>query len=674
LSTSQRLTLLPARDEWKSAIFDFVAPSTTLYTRLYALCPTGGGTGGGKVWFDGLTLKRIYRWELHEGRMSYEALPTINEGRSGIFFDRWTIGQGSVSLVNGNDYFENLFGTYEVANAEARILLGGRFPDGGNEILTGDMMVRRWTARKPTVSDSEAHLDLDDPRQILLEVLPKRRDELPDWPDMAPVDNGRPVPMIFGAVPVQIGHPARVGVTSDGYGIYHVLDERYLVNMTSMISGVYSFTSEEAADKNVLTERISNSQWTYGVTTGLLTITGDIRPIRISRGVTDLIDAVVDGVAKVAKVDTYGLPSDSLATIKNHLAIRIQNALDDVGAGRTYTVSYSDTTHLVTIQQNAGTFVMSLTSAAPNRDRSLCPLIGFDENVDRTGGLTYTGESALFDDLDKQHIVRAAVFGYLDDTSGTYTGSAAAEISKPGDVLYFLLHKVLGVPVEQIDLASVAAVRSGADALRMYLGISREDEHEFGQIVEWIENSNGIQLLQDGDLWKLRKRASTLQATAATLYDRDFLSFDSWYDEADLASIVRIDYGQDPSTGEMPSYTVSDQTSGHVLGADVQLGRLRLGREKSMSFQTYLPDTASAWLPKMVYNAMARRRRFSFSVKGTCFRSGPEDQVVIARTTFAGRTTAAPTCLARILEVTRDPKTYVSTIQAVEILSGTYGW
>jgi hypothetical protein len=132
----------------------------------------------------------------------------------------------------------------------------------------------------------------------------------------------------------------------------------------------------------------------------------------------------------------------------------------------------------------------------------------------------------------------------------------------------------------------------------------------------------------------------------------------------------------------MLSYSVSDLTVGYALGADVQLGRLRLAREKTRVFRTYIPPYASGispalssytWIKQLVYNAMARRRRFKFSVKG-CFRKLPGDKLRINRTNFLGRTTAAPFVVVRILNTSHNQQTFVSTIEAAEVLGGTYGW
>ena len=73
--------------------------------------------------------------------------------------------------------------------------------------------------------------------------------------------------------------------------------------------------------------------------------------------------------------------------------------------------------------------------------------------VNSTGGtltLTFATASGLALDVD----------GYRDDADGTYTGTATALIENPSDVYRFLLKKVLGMTVDEVDEPSLDTART----------------------------------------------------------------------------------------------------------------------------------------------------------------------------------------------------------------------
>jgi hypothetical protein len=665
VATAQQMLLVNTNDEWQRFAFYAIAPSTTLAMRLYVRCDAAAGGGFGRVWFDGIKLQRVYRHEYHEPRLDIESLPTVDEGRLGIFFDRWAIGHGALRILNGEGWAEELFGAYEWTSRELFVSLGGRFAGGGNEILAGGMKVKRWLIRRVTVRDGEALLDLDDQRSIFNELLPNKTLDPDEFTNMAVVDEGRPRALIFSS-DMQHIRPARVdkdGTT--GYGIYELLDPTYA---GFLFLTLQSYVDEQSAAKEDPAAKVDLTIDSVDFSAGSFEILEDVKPRVVVTGENNLLDFDEGGGALLAVVAAGRYPATG-ANITD-LVEAVKTALD--AAGGTYTVTYSNSTHKITVTQTAPatTFNIRLTSAAANRDRSLWPMLGFTGNTDRTGALAYTADDPIFLDVDSDHVVRCSTQGYVDGAGGDYTGTPLSPIVLPGDILNFILQRVFNVPAADIDLASVVAVRSGADELSMYLGVIGDEVHEFGQIVEWVENSNGIEMLHDGERFFFRKRDNSIPANILDLYDRDFLSFEGWVEDDDLACIVRVEGDQDPSTGQMRSGTVSETHSNPTLAALCGAAKLRLGRDKSKSFRTYLPGGV-AYIDELIVNSTTPRYRFRFAAKGSAMNLIIGDKVRLNRTTMLG----GPQVVARIIRKRDNWSTWVSEVEAAEVLVGvTDGW
>lgn len=688
-SASQVLiALAPTNGEVRRFSFDFIAPDVALGLRVRLAC--SGAAASGSVYFDDVKLRRIYRFEEHDPRISYDSLPEISEGRKGIFYDRWQLGQGALSLLNGYAHLEGLFGSYEFTNATCYIRIGGRFPDGGNEILIEDMLVRRWLMRRVIVRDTEVVIDLDDPRQLFLERLPRRTYTPDEFPDMAEVDRGKVRPLAFGeplpggstgsgAGGINYGiRMARVDKNAKGYGVHELFDPLYIV--ATAASGTdtgYSYPDDTAANKLdqskalFLTYGVTGHIISTGAATGQYEITADIQHIEIVAGKNDLLDFDEGGGALVATIapGRYNPEGDGVT-----LDEVVDTALSAAGAG-SYTVTYNQTTHKFTITKSAGTFNIRRTSAAPNRDRSAWTTMGFSDKVDLTGALAYTAETALFTDCDAQHVWHTRALGYQDDASQTYTGTVGGYIKYAGDIYYFLLRKVLGVPAEQVDLASLAAARSSAEPLNVFIGVQGTETLEFGEIVERIENSSGVELLMDGDRWVMRRRDNSTPSGIVELFDRDILDFSAWYDEADMASVVVVSIDQNPRTGNYPAMTLDENSANGAVALTCAKTKTRLGRDKRMEFLTYLPTGASAVpIEELFTNAASPRRRVLMTVKTRCLKIIPGDKLKISRGQFVARTDAAPSMVVRVLSVSHNLQSWESTLECAEVLTQTREW
>ena len=96
-------------------------------------------------------------------------------------------------------------------------------------------------------------------------------------------------------------------------------------------------------------------------------------------------------VATIAS-GTYIMGASQLTALS--LCKAIYDAIVSAEGTGTYTVTYSTTTNKVTITRSAGTFSI-LWNTGTNTLVSIAALIGFSTAADSTGGLTYTGATAL---------------------------------------------------------------------------------------------------------------------------------------------------------------------------------------------------------------------------------------------------------------------------------------
>jgi hypothetical protein len=656
--------------DWQHFLYDFSCFSTSTRIALAAY-NLANMTAYGEVWFDKIRLQRIRQFVYYEPRLG--SLPTYSRGRNTIFFDSPQIGSGTLTLRNGdltrsNDgYFQTLLGRYIASRGDVIHRIAGRYPNGGNEIPLEDMGVERSVMGRPEVADDAVSLPVNSPQIIYKEELPRRRMNSADAPAGEARDTARPRLLIFGGSfgcrPIRI---AKSGTT--GYGTYEGIDPKYVTNVAPTSSATsFAYSSEEAANKANLQEQASQTALT-GTDATIMQMNTDIKLIRIKTGVNDTLDFDQGAGALVAIIPAglYCVNAGS-PTLTN----AIQTALNAVGTG--FTVSYSDTTHKYTITKSAGTLNLRLTSAAANAAKSAWRTIGYTATTDKTGALSYAADTVMFVDCDSDHIVRANIVGYKDDTSGTYTGSASATISRTMDIAYFLLNRVFGIPSARIDLGALANVRGLDSTVRCTIG-KRSDADgnpetlQFGEILSRLENSSGIDCIFDGDRFTFVRRDNSTPANILDVYDRDILEFKAYpYEEEDLASTVVVKYEDDTNTG------IQHSTQNESAQALVLLG----GIGSLKTFVTYADSSGvNSRLDEFVANTSNRHRRFSLTLKGAAMGLRYMDKIRINRSKYLGRADdPSNQVLARVLNFpAKNPATWEVQILAAEVLGVTNGW
>jgi hypothetical protein len=643
--------------EWRRFCFDFICPSwATVRLSLYA--ETVSGTQSGTIDFDDVRLRPVYRYAYHEPILADGALPTIEASRPDAFYGPTSVGLGSLGLLNGGGRLEPLIAGYDWHNAEAIVRVGGRFPNGGDEILFDDCpAVVSGRLAHPRVSDGLVLFDLQDDRQLLKQTLPRR---FVDYDaDVGEADQGRPRPLAFGGV--RNSRPPRVDLAANGCGIYELADPLYGSTRTPGSNDVFCYVDEEAAAKQDATRRVSlkSQDFTFTTATNRLEILNDVAP-KVVTVENNRVDFNIGGGALVATVapGVYlpGLRSGGAYSGSIYLCSALAAAMNTAAGTADITVTLSASTHKYTIAKGAGTLQL-LCSSGAGRDVSMWGLLGFDNAADLTGALTYTGGAAVFDSPEK-HVIRIANVaysaGYADDGSGTYTGTASAAIQKGPDIAQFLLRKVLGIPVTQVNLPSFVAARTGAKTLAAYIG----ETVEVGGIFERIGAGEDVDIVSEAGIWYWRARsAGAVPSPIVDVLEGDIVDFSGLYDAEDAYQIARVAYSQDASTGG--TKTRENSTTSKA--------GLRFGRPEQRTWNTYLTADADA---SARANALAtacgkKPRRFEMVVRGKALLLPVGAKLRVTRSRGLG-TTPPSALLVRILGKTDAWGDWTSRLLVIE--------
>lgn len=629
--------LLPTVGHSRAFCFDFVAHENA--PRIWFRMVNSVATAC-EAMFDLVSVTEIRGWARYHPRCTVDGIPDASQGSADVYPSGQDTGSGMVKVLNGDDgYAYRLFsGNRSFVNRAVSIRFGGAFPDG-QEILLNDMHVGIsgvLSGDKPiSVNDSQAELQVEDLRSVMEVVLPT--EAFDDAGEQR--DNARPIPLIFGLS--RNTRPSRRALdVTTGYGEYVVCDTSFWapgISGTGSAGGtgneVYSYLNEEAANKLDSTKRVAldstKGDYTQNALLGTMEITHDVRLIEITREncLLDFVTGVTTAVALIPLGLYYiGDGHVSVATNRRGLLDAIRVAMNTALAG-TYGLVYDEATHKVTISRSGGNINL-MWKTGTNRASSVGPTLGFDADTDDTGGSTYTGPDSLFKTSD-DHIIRADVNGFRDDSSGTYTGIIDGSIFKASDVLRWLLRVVLGLPSWRVDTASFDDARSTCgQVLSIYLGASSSIGGgaftlTLQQIVDRFEAGAFADVVMDGSgIFYFKKRSSTVPDDAPRLYDRDYLDFRGFYAAQDVYGTVRINYAQDPTTGIVKG---SELTNDDTI--------LRDSRQHLRTFDSFLTETTDADAAVILLATLARAaiRHFELRVKGKLLKCKVGDLIILTR-------------------------------------------
>lgn len=618
---------------WRNFFFDVVAHESA--PDVGVILKNSAATAC-QLYLDDLNFQRIYGYNWYSPRLQADGLPESSMAAADVYPGSEETGGGSIVIANGETlyggtgspsaYCEAVFGAFPFTFTfkPAVIRYGGSFQDG-QEIL--DLEPGFYgLIQRVTVSDRQAVLDAEDFRAYLERQVPPNFFLEDDFPDMAPDDVGKRRAMLFGE-----GASLRpVRIDQDGttlLGTYEVCDPTHRVDRTlAAISAVYAYSDETAAqEKNALKRStlVDGTDYNKDLDLGQVEIIGNPGPFLVRSTPTassgqsnanDLIDFKIAGTPYTATIPKGGYTAAGYAA-------QIKASMDTIlGAGSVFTVTYNNTTHKFTIAYGggAGAFSLLLETGFHNARNALI-IAGFTAHVDQTGSLTYTGAEAVFTDPDTQHFIRVDCTGYRDDASGTYTGTPNALIELGPDVLSFL-----GRFVEfasGFDTDSFQQARTDCpQPLNIYLG---QDPLTVQELIDRLEVGGFADIVVNGlGTVFYAKRTDVVPASAPSLFDRDYLEFESYMVGDDCYGTVEVTYAQDPSTGKLESVSLTN---------DITV--LQFSRPQGRSFPTFLRDKADAEtaVENMGILARAPIRHIKLAVKGQLMRSKIGDKVLITR-------------------------------------------
>lgn len=588
---------------WKRFIWDIRANADFATPELHL---RGNASGTGTVRFDGIKHQRIWRFNFYEPRLTAASLPPVETSSSDIFFGGKSIGSGSISIINSDGLLEELIAELEWMNQEALIDVGGTFIDPADvtqEVDSGDQF-RQMTGlvQKITVTDDMASFDLQDQRIFFHQILPPRIYDDEVLTGMNLRLQGKPRPLWFG-VKDNIT-PNRIDTSGDDYGVYELADTLLSPNGIKQISKVYAYIDSDAAatknsDSDKRLQLASGTDYTEDLANGQFTIDRDVGPYLID--ITNQLMDVDEGAAEKTITLTAGLYT------ANDLATEVTTQLNAIGGGDAdWTVTYSDSTHKFTIAKAAGTGNL-LAKTGTNKDISAYILLGFGKSADfSVGGGSSTGATATFADADKDHILRVNGIGYKDDGSGTFTGTPSASIEIGADILRALLVQWLKKPSSIVDETSFQFARDRApESLSMYLNSTFNTRDLFDR----LEFSNIANIIIDGSgKVFIKVYVGTVPTGIKLLDNADFQSFNSGRANNEIFTTIKVQFDQDPTTGD---FEVRESTDPSVS--------IRLGRPETKEIPTFLKigDNALSVSARMLELASRAARKIEGSALGS---------------------------------------------------------
>lgn len=496
---------------------------------------------------------------------------------------------------------------------------------------------------------------------VLSIELPLRKYNSNDTPDVREAAKDRHRPYWFGYL--SNVSPERISTDSaSGLGVYELADPAIAPNTTTVMyttagafDHVWSYENLEAAEQKDSNRRIElalTTDYTSSASTAQITLVRNPLVVRIVAGENDRLDFTANSVSYTAEIapgikTIHQLKSD-LETTMNLLAGSVYTWSFNESSGgsplQKYSVAYS----------GSGSNVFLIATGA-NRDRSVLPTIGFTGDDDLTGS-SLTADTAMPYDPDTNHIIRVDNYGYRDDASGTYTGTANGVIKLAPDIDKVLLVKIHNVSLEDISssyttartdcdqeqsvyLGGLTSVQGGASFSMTHAAV--RDRFARGCVAEIVSDSAGRHYFF--------ARSTTVPDTAPHYQECDFLSFEWERPVEPVFGTVRVNFAQDPTTGLVQGRETTDDRT-------VLLHK----RPHQVTFDTFLRYEADVVNTLAVMAALARDpiRHFMFEVVGRGAVMKPGDIVLLTRARAlqgAAETGGLDADPFRVASVTKNP-------------------
>lgn len=634
--SAEPVLLPPTYGEWHRAVFVFVMPPGSAAGELgvhFRLVNDTGGDATGAAYFDGWKVRRVLRMNDYHPWLPSGGVPTVQVSRPDAYFGEWAIGLGAFRFLNHSRALDPLFSIVAWVGQEILVRGGGRFPgQGGQEVLFDDLSLEYVAMPKRVdLSDTDATIPVRDLRETLKLELPIDTYGLQNYPGVEARFRGRPIPIIYGIANNLTPTRTDLAVTT----FLPVYDVASNARLDEGSPSLRFYESEDAAEKGLAGTYTSptSSEWDIDGGGRGFRMNEHPGPIRIEAGVNDMLDVNADGNVREVLLTPglYRMTANGNTTtgIIPHVESKL-DALPDAD------FSVSVGSDWKTIIGYGGVSLTLLIDSGVNKHRSAWKTLGFT-GKDDLSGLDLTGDTALYvpeEDADAFVCRVSGVHGQHDDSAGTYTGSPDALIELPGDVIYHVLRGILLFDPTQVDAEAVAAARvveESAEPVDVVIGGlsgGKGSRLPLKTLFTRLENGAKLDVLLKTTTWTLQPRDSVAPADIPTIEDRDFLagSWRSWLEDKDVYYVVRVLYGEDPSTGAWAS------VEGNPNGTDYV--PLNHGRWEDVNFHTYLRNYSAVLnrLASFLSIAVAPIRHFAFRVRGKAFEVPPGGKVLSNRT------------------------------------------
>ena len=596
VGTAHNFEFFDTAGKYRRFIIDFRAHAVSIDLSLIAQ-----GTGSGViVTWDDIKVRRIWRFNRYEPRLSVGDVPRSQSGSNDIFFGGKRIGTGGITLLNNDGQLEKLIAQFEWMNQEVVVSSGGVFSDGQEIHIEDYRQTFNGLIQSIEVTDDECSFSLQDVRAFFHINLPDRVYDDVEFPNMNTQKSIGKVRPIFFGVKENID-PVRIDKTANSYGIYEICDAEKAPNGMKAINTVYSYLDVTAAGLQRADQRLQlvlNTDFSMNLATGVLTVLRDIGPYEITDENNQL--DFDEGGSELTAVLTEGVYA------AEDLAVEVQIQMRAVGSSDNGS-SYSESTHKITIDKVAGTLNLRIKSGT-NKTTGPWRFLGYKPSADKTGSLSYEAENVLFNDVDRDHTIRVDAQGVKDDASGTFTGVAHGLIDVGADITRALLVKYMNKSSTIIDEVSFLFARERApESLAIYLNESTLtknifDRLEFSNIANIVVNGEGkvfykvyVGIVPDG---------------IKTIEERDIREFSSSRSVTDIFNTIRINHDKDPTTGQFQTRQAEDNSV-----------QIRLGRPDIREFETYIKraDNAISAANRLLELSRTAARKISVGAIGGKF-------------------------------------------------------
>jgi len=631
--------------EWRQFSVDFVATGTTVRLDLGAQATAGTGI----VYVDDIHVHRIHRFNSYEPRLSKGSIPQASQGANDIFFGGKKTTVGTIKWDTSDGLYDTLFGDLDFVNADVNVRVAPISANGREAEYLSFVPAFSGLCDAPADGDNIASAMVKDIRNSFHAKLPPDLLSREEFSELPTATEGKVRPLWFGTTENITPYRVLKSATTK-YGTYELADTTLSPAGIKSIDAIYAYADTDAAAAKNVSQRVtlvSGTDYTVDLANGRFSIDKDVQLIEITDE-NNQIDFDEDGATELTATLSLGWYTPRL------LVAEIKTKMEAVGA-ETYTITYDETTHLITIAHAGST--LNLLIKTGTHESKAYSLLGYDSTDDAGSATTYTAETALFDDeADSKHLLRVDGSGFKDDGSGTYTGSASSLITNPSDIVRVILIKYLKKSTSIIDETSFIAARA---ALIYPLAIYLDGILSTKAIFDKIELSSNSDIVINGlGLVLFKVRTSTAPADITDLIENDYINWSVKWRSTDVYKTIRVEYNLDPSTKEKGIFPVVTESAA-----------VRFRRDAPRDFPTYLKTRAGAASIGGVIGGLAAtpKRVVRFDVKGRCLAHGVSDIIRVTRGRAPDSTGAFSQKLFRILTIKHKHLEALSTVEAVEI-------